>query len=361
MGPMIPAGRQATDAWRALQPQARASAWAAAKRGTRPADIGVAWAAAGYGKLVAGRLRLALIFGPLAFIVVFLGSVATVAALHVPAQALLLALPVTFIGYIGGMITLRVYRNRYQRLHNSGLLGVEAAQLGGVPAQTSSAVWGAQAYQSEFTVPYQAAVPVLAPAARPPAAPAYAGTQEVTVRRGPLAVQLGVLTAVAGYLWLRALVLAVSSTGAVVEGLTIVWLILAVVYTGSIGFVMLTSVAFLFNPVVARFTPAGWELPYARMAGPWARVREIRVRSATVRRGPAAAGTAATLRVVALVVDDPQWQLDQAPPLRRYLARRAMRRYGSPVTIVASPRRTIAVVELVQILQRYTDAPLNWG
>jgi hypothetical protein len=65
--------------------------------------------------------------------------------------------------------------------------------------------------------------------------------------------------------------------------------------------------------------------------------------------------------VVALVVEDPQWQLDQAPLLRRYLARRAMKRYGSPVVIVASPRRTIGVVELVRILQRYTDAPLNWG
>jgi hypothetical protein len=361
VGPMIPAGRQASDAWRALHPRARADAWAAAKQGRTPGDVGVAWAAAGYGKLVAGRLRIAMIFIPLAFIVLLAGTAATIAVLNAPTQLLLALLPVLLIGYLGGLITVRVFRSRYQRLYNSGLLGVEAAHVGGVPAQASPAVWGAQAYQSEFTVPYQASVPVLAPAARPPAAPAYAGTQEVTVRRGPLALQLGVLVLLAGYLWLRVILLAVTATSGLAQFLIVVWLILAVVYTGSIGFVMLTSVAFLFDPVVARFTPAGWELPHARMAGPWARVREIRVRSATGRRGLGAAGAAATLRVVALVVEDPEWQLQQAPPLRRYLARRAMKRYGSPVTIVASPRRTMPVVGLVQILQRYTNAPLNWG
>jgi hypothetical protein len=360
VGPMIPAGRQAGDAWRALHPQARADAWAAAKQGRAPGDVGVAWAAAGYGQLMARRLRIAMLFVPLAFIVLLAGSAAVIAALHLP-PALLVVLPLLFLGYAGALITLRVYRSRYHRLYNSGLLGVEAAQVGGALAQPSPAVWGAQAYQSEFTVPYQATVPVLAPAARPPAAPAYAGTQEVTMRRGPLVLQLCVLLALAGYLWLRVVLLAVTSTTGLGQTLMVVWLVLALVYTGSIGFVMLTSVAFLFNPVVARFTPAGWELPHARMAGPWARVREIRVRSATARRGLGAAGAAATLRVVALVVEDPQWQLDQAPPLRRFLARRAMKRYGSPVTIVATPRRTMPVVELVQTLQRYTNAPLNWG
>jgi hypothetical protein len=43
------------------------------------------------------------------------------------------------------------------------------------------------------------------------------------------------------------------------------------------------------------------------------------------------------------------------------VARRLLRRYGSPVLIVASPRRTIGVVELVDLLRRYTAAPVNWG
>jgi len=49
------------------------------------------------------------------------------------------------------------------------------------------------------------------------------------------------------------------------------------------------------------------------------------------------------------------------PPLSRILARRAMRRYGSPVTIVARPGWTVPIAELTRMLRNYTDAPLDYG
>jgi hypothetical protein len=65
--------------------------------------------------------------------------------------------------------------------------------------------------------------------------------------------------------------------------------------------------------------------------------------------------------VVSLIVDDPEAHVARLPGLRRALTRRTMKKYGSPVVIVATPGRSMPLVELVQLLQCYTDAPVTWG
>jgi hypothetical protein len=125
--------------------------------------------------------------------------------------------------------------------------------------------------------------------------------------------------------------------------------------------ILVISGRFLADPVLARLTPDGWALPYARMHGRWSGVREIRVSGLRTARNGRLSAQLPTVRVVSLIVDDPEWQLTWAPPLRRMLARRAVIHYGSPVTIVAGPNRTMPAVDLIRLLQSYTDAPVSWG
>jgi hypothetical protein len=140
------------------------------------------------------------------------------------------------------------------------------------------------------------------------------------------------------------------------ESIYAIQLFMAVLYTPLAALLLLTSVRFLVDPTVARFTPTGWELPAARMGGAWAGVREVRVRGLSSR----GAANLEPVRLVLLVVDDPEEQLAKAPPLRRALARRIERKHGSPVAITAS-KRTMPASELIPLLQRYTGAPVTWG
>ena len=124
MAPEIPQGREAREAWRALSPQAREVAFAAAKRGVAPADPGIAWAAAGYGRLMARRLRILRLFVPFLFVLLVLP---VARSLGLRSDAVLSGLCIVVLA---GLVALVVRAGRYQRLHSSGLLGIQAAGLG---------------------------------------------------------------------------------------------------------------------------------------------------------------------------------------------------------------------------------------
>ena len=338
MAPEIAQGREAREAWRALSPQARKAAFAAAKRGVAPADPGIAWAAAGYGRLMARRLRILRLFVPFLFVLLVLP---VARSLGLRSDAVLSGLCIVVLA---GLVALVARTGRYQRLHSSGLLGIQAAGLGMAAPATSPQAW--QAVQSEFTVPYQARVPVAGPVARPVADAAAAGTREVPVRRGPVVKAFALLAGLGLIFWLAALAAPGTS-------------VIAAAYTTVVGLLLYAAWPALRHPVLARFTPAGWDLPTVGMGGPWAGVREIRVRPISTR-GLAGSLPLATYRAVALMVDNPDEQLARLPYLRRALVRRTMKRYGSPAVIVATPGRTIPLPELIVLLQHYTDAPVTW-
>jgi hypothetical protein len=83
-------------------------------------------------------------------------------------------------------------------------------------------------------------------------------------------------------------------------------------YTFVVLFVLYAAGPALREPVSARFTPDGWELPPLRMRGSWTDVRAIRVRPLAARGSTAGTPQLAAFRVVALIVDDPK-RADRAP------------------------------------------------
>jgi hypothetical protein len=351
VGPEIPTGREARDAWRALSQPARAAALDAARTGVAPPDVGIAWAGAGYGRLMARRIRLLSMFFPLAMVVLALPATAVaILVLHLSATEAKSVGILVVVLLLAAFFVLARYARRYQRLYSSGLLGVEAVRFGALAPRASPAAWSQSPDDSGFTVPYAATVPVPEPLTRTAADPVAAGTREIPVRLGPVYRYLALLTGVAALLW--------AMVG-LVPGTAMPLIVLAVPYTLLVIFLLYALAPALRRPLLARFTPEGWELPAARLDGPWSGVREIRVKPLAAARS--AGHQVATYRIVALIVDDPERQLARLPGLRRALSRRTMRKYGSPVVIVATPGRSIPLVELVQLLQCYTDAPVTWG
>jgi hypothetical protein len=342
----IPTSRQATLAWRSLSPQARDDAWAAAREGRAPADLGVAYAAVGYGQTVAGRLLVALVLVSLVSAPV---TVAVLIALLF-SDAGRAAGPLVFVtllaAYVGCVILLQRKRRRFQRLYNSGMLAIEAASLR--PLQQ---------------------VPVGIPSAPGSDTPVAAGprpdpaqTRTVRIRTSRVVLSIAILAAAGLVMWARFIggILAepVNAVDAVLRDLLAT---LMVTGTVLIGLLIVVNARYLVDPVVARFTAEGWELPRRRMHGSWPQVRVIRIRAVGARWGGVVAAQAVGARVVALVVDDPERYLAQASPLARVLGRGAMRRYGSLITIAARPGWTVPLPELVAMLRDYTDAPLDWG
>jgi hypothetical protein len=296
---------------------------------------------------------MVLILIPPGFLILLIGSATVILSSGSGADQYLAVLPVILVGYIAAMVIVRLRLRRYQRLYDTGTLAIEAAQTVGMPQAADAGVWGQHSYQSEFTVPYQASVPVAEPAPRPEPDPTGAGTREVFVKRGLLAFRLGIVLVAC---LLLPLIMVADAGGRhssrVMFGLLVA---LAIVYVPLALFSLVLNVRFLVNPLIARFTPAGWELPYARMAGPWSGVSEIRVRATGTR---ISASTVPT-RIVVLVVDDAPGQVARTPLLRRFLFGRLARRYGSPAAILAGPR-SMPVSELLPLLQRYTAAPISY-
>lgn len=355
----VPRGRQTVEAWRALSPQARQDALAAARRGVAPSDVGVAWAAAGYGRTAARRIRILRMLSPVALAVVAIPAALALAFSRASKETVDVVITLLFVATLGGIFGLGFWARRYQRLQASGLLGMEAARLGSLAPNPGRSVWGGAAAESGFTVPFHAQVPIPQPLARPAADPAGAGVREVPLRRGRFLVSLAVLVVLALVFWLLVAVIWHGSDPPAVLATAIT--IVAVFFTLLIAFILYASGPTLRRPVTARFTPDGWELPPQRTSGSWADVRAIRVRPLSAGGMATGSPQLAGVRVVALIVEDPQRYVMRRGPMRRAVARANLRKYGSPVIIVAMPRRTVPVVELVQLLQHYTSAPVEWS
>jgi hypothetical protein len=217
-------------------------------------------------------------------------------------------------------------------------------------------VWGGAAAESEFTVPYHAQVPVPEPLARPVPDPAGTGVREIPLRRGRVLASLATLLAMALVLWLLVGVVWHGSSPPILATLVTV---LAVLYTLVLVLLFYAATLTLRRPVAARFTPDGWEIPTQRMSGSWAGVRAIRVLPMSTGL-TAGSPRAARLRLVSLIVDDPEQHIAHLSAIRRPMARGNIKKYGSPVVIIAMPERTMPVVDLVQLLQHYTPAPVEW-
>jgi hypothetical protein len=352
----IPRGRQARAVWGSLSPQAREAAFAAARRGVAPEDVGVAWAAAGYGRLVSRRLRIVSLLAPLGIVTVavVIGAVFVVAGARL--TAIDAAMGVIVLGTTAGLLGLNLWARRFQRLYSSGLLGVEASRLGPPGTTSAPSMWAAG--ESEFTVPYQAQVPLAHPAPTVVADPAAAGVREIPVRRTRIVRSLTFLSTLVLLLWFTA----VTEWAAPVRPSLASLMLISVATLGITAvliFLLYTVTPALLRPVVARFTPDGWEVPQLRISGSWAEVRSIRVRPLAARGTTARTPQLAAIRMVALMVDNPQDRIAHLGPLRRAMARSSIAKYGSPAAFVAGPGRTITVVDLVRLLQRYTAAPVD--
>lgn len=353
----IPQGALARRAWRALSPQARQAAFAAAGDGAAWSDLHVAWAAAGYGRLVSRRLQVLRMLMPVVALIVMIPLAVVLITVRATPTVVQVASLAVIAVIVGGILGLAAWGRRYQRLYSSGLLAIEAASLRGPAQPPTNSGWDPATADSEFTVPYGAQVPVVAPIPPPVTDPAAAGVHEIPLRRGPILVYLAFMVFVALGLWLMDISLwtgprpkAILATVVAVGAGAFTVLLLVLLYAVTPG---------LVRPVIARFAPEGWQLPSGRMSGTWAEVRAIKVRPLSARGSMGGTPQLATIRVVALMVDDPQSHLSPLGPLRRWMVRRNLTKYGSPVIIVAT-RRTMPVVDLVHLLARYTPAPVEW-
>jgi hypothetical protein len=319
--------------------------------------VGVAWAAAGYGRTVARRLRVTSLLTPVALVVVLIPVSAVLIAARASAGTVDIVMALLVVLTLGGLVGLSARARRYQRLHASGLLGMEAARLGSLASTPGQSVWGGAATDSGFTVPYHAQVPVPQPLPRPVPDPVATGVREVTLRRGRVLGGIAMLLGAEVVFWLLVFVIWHGSRPPVLATLVTV---LAVLFTLALLVILYASAPALRRPVAARFTPDGWEIPTQRMRGSWAEVRAIRVRPLGNAGLGGGSAQLAGVRVVALIVDDTERHVAHLSAVRRALARGSIKKYGSPVVIVAMPGRTMPVVELVQLLQRYTSAPVEW-
>jgi hypothetical protein len=357
MEPDLPRGQQARAAWRSLSPQARASAYAAARRGAAPDDLGVAWVAAGYGRLVSRRLRIVWLLAPIWLLAVAFPVGISLVLIRASRSVLDTSMAVLLVGILAGMIGLRLWARRYQRLYSCGLLGIEASQLGAAAPSPVPSAWSVAPGESEFTVPLHAQLPLTHPASTAVTDPVAAGVYEIPVRRGRIAMSLLLLIGTAALMWLVVISLWSDASRDTPVFLTVVTVAASGV-TLLVVFILYAVGPAMRQSVAARFTPEGWEIPPLGIRGSWAEVRAIRVRPLATRGSMAANPRMATVRAVALIVDDPVQRVAHLSLLRRALIRSTITKFGSPATIVASPRRTLPVVEMVQLLQRYTAAPV---
>lgn len=356
----LPRGQQARAVWRSLSPQARASAYAAARRGVAPADLGVAWAAAGYGRLISRRLRILWLLAPIWLFGLAFPVGITLVLVRASRSVLDASMAVLLIGILAGMIGLSLWARRYQRLYTSGLLGIEANQLGAVAPSPAPSAWSVAPGESEFTVPLHAQLPLAHAAPTAVTDPVAAGVYEIPVRRGRIVMSLLFLIGTAALMWLAVIALWSDEGRDTPLFLTVVTVV-ATGVTLLVLFILFVVGPALRRSVAARFTADGWEIPPLDIRGSWAEVQAIRVRPLATRGSMAANPRMATVRAVALIVDNPVQRVAHLSPMRRALIQSTITKFGSPVTIVASPRRTLPVVEMVQLLQRYTAAPVDRG
>lgn len=348
MDPTVPTGWPAFSAWRALSPVQRRGAWSAADQGRAPDDGWVAAVMAGYGATVDRLLRGFnwLLLG--VYLVALLGA-ATLRVYFGLDPELFLGL--TMAVYLAIGQAARWVRGRFRRLASAGAVGMQAVHAGAVPLAVP-----VPAMQSEFTVPY--GVPAHHPdlaEAPPPAGPRE--FMAAANRRRILAIMGCHVLLLAVGVWY--LVTVIDSRDYSTSGLGFaLQLGTGVAILGGCAFLLVSQVVHnglkLLHSTVVRGDVNGWALPAAGFSGSWSALHAIDVRAVEVtltRRGRS--GT----QVLVFRVADPEAYLAQVGPVRRLLARRAMRRYGSPLTVVMDGRATRP---LLAAIEAFADVPVRW-
>jgi hypothetical protein len=308
--------------------------------------------------MVSRRLRILWLLAPIWLLCLTFPVGVLLVLVRASRSVLDATMAVLLVGILAGMIALSMWARRYQRLYSSGLLGIEASQLGAAGPAPAPSAWSVAPGESEFTVPLHAQLPLAHAAPTAVTDPVAAGVYEIPVRRGRIVMSLLLLIGTASFMWLAVIALW-SDAGRETPVFLSVVTVAATTVTLSVIFIVFVVGPALRRSVAARFTPDGWEIPSLGIRGSWAEVRAIRVRPLATRGSMAANPRMATVRAVALIVDNPEQRVAHLSRLRRALIRSTITKFGSPVTIVASPRRTLPVVEMVQLLQRYTAAPVD--
>jgi hypothetical protein len=360
VGPMGVSSSDAVRAWRELAPEQRSAAWAAARTGAAPPDAALAAVMVGYGLRRQRQLR--------AVPLVVLGGLLPIgcgATLLLSVDGVYLDLPSVYLVPAIGLLVLlpvvvsTVSRVRFAKLAAAGELGLEGARRGAVPVGSYAPLDPAHG----FTVPYGVPVAQAAPPGWAPAVAVSGDLVELRARRGP------VLAAVTILLGLELILLgggAVPAAVVLAEGdlapaLLVPLLLLAVLLLAVLAMLASYAAALLRiarDPVTARFSPAGWELPSVGQRGPWSEIQAIEVRAFSTGGGYGQR-TASSIRLVVLRVAAPQRYVGGGL-MRRWALRRNLRRYGSPLVLAAGPRAPMELEPLLATLARFTAAPVHW-
>lgn len=349
MDPTVPTGWQAFSAWRALSTAQRRDAWGVAGQGSAPDDGWMAVVMAGYGATVDRLLRR---FAWLLMAVYLLGAAESFG------EGISFGLdPELFLGlsiasYLAVVEIVGWVRRRFQRLASSGVVGMQAAQVGAVPLAVPEV-----ALQAEFTVPYGV------PAHRPDLvdAPPAAGPRpfDVMADRRRILTTMGVYALLSGFgAWY--LVYVFDSRGYSTSSLGFGLRFGAgVVLFGSCALALLNQLLHngpkLRRGIVVSGDGNGWALPAAGFSGPWSALLAIDVRAAPTtltRRSQSG------MQVLVFRVADPEAYLARVGPVRRVLARRAMRRYGSPLIVPMFGHVTRTVLAAICA---FVDVPVRWN
>lgn len=184
------------------------------------------------------------------------------------------------------------------------------------------------------------------------------GGAEIVLSRGRLFGQLLRLAVTLGlFAGLLAVVLCLPP---VLPGNLRMWtlflLAIGAVQLVRLGSFLLFCGPYLFDPVLLRLRPDGWECPATGVRGTWDEVSAVTVQPMEFTRRL----SVDVERMVALRVTDPAGLLAGSRGPRHWFAAYAMRRSGSPACINAMPTVTVPVVVLVAAIRQVTDVPVRW-
>ena len=333
--PMYPTDRAAAAAWRALPVATQSWCREGPHRREVLPDLHLASIVAGYGETMTRRMRW-LLWPAVAGFVALIGVDAVIAA-RFPAAVAASRTPVGVAAICClGLIVLQFAPHlRYRRLRNWGLLAIAQVQIAAMPASVASSA-GREVVAAGTTDGAAAA--------------------EIRARRRPLAYVAAIVGAAelvavgaAGYQFMTT---ASLPPGRIVE---------VILFTSCVVVTLWWLHHHVHTPI-ARLTAEGWELPLTGVRGDWAKVRGIEIRAGRALGWPRfVLPPTSDVRLVVLLVDDPQHHVDTARPgYGRWDARLDCRLYGSPAVIAASRRYAVSEVEVIQALRPFTSAPVSW-
>ncbi len=336
---IVPNPVEASAGWRSLPSAERRRAWAAASRGVAPDDPALAALMVGYADTQMGRAFAYRLLGILVGVVLFCVLLGTV-AFGLPA---FIAEPLGVVLVLGCWLAPYLLIWRLRSLRNAGQLGLEAARW-----QTAhgSAAHGLGHNHPTFSV---------APTIGANGATELAASRSLAIRS---LVLVGLVVAVLvaalvdalddpihdGDFWLNDV-----GCPALVLALLLLFLLVRQPWRD------------LTQPVLARLTAHGFELPRLRYSAPWTELTGVDVRVRNSLLGgltsllPRTAGT----HLLVLHVTDPERALASGGRHGRRL-RRDGRRYGSPLVLRITPWMSLTTEQLLGTLVHHHKAPIRW-